>query len=182
MNDLPVREVMTRDFVGVSESDDLLEAVRTIRNADATGALVLRGGEPVGYLSAGAVLDHLVDAGGFDTTVAEVMADVPPSIRPETSVAAASNQLAETNADHVVVANGEGVLGLLDARDVARTAPEPIAAPAGDGNPPPAEPDDRVGEHDDTYSQRSVCEVCGALAESLSNVNGQLVCADCRTV
>ena len=61
MNDLPVREVMTRDFVGVSESDDLLEAVRTIRNADATGALVLRGGEPVGYLSAGAVLDHLVD-------------------------------------------------------------------------------------------------------------------------
>ena len=34
--------------------------------------------------------------------------------------------------------------------------------------------------NDDRFSTQSVCEACGALAGNLSNVNGQLLCADCR--
>lgn len=182
MSDLPVREVMTRDFVGVSESDGLLDAVRTIRNADATGALVLRGDDAVGYLSAGDVLDYATTDGGLDGTVRQAMSDVPPSLRPEASVDDAADRLTAADADHVVVANGEGVVGLVDARDLARVGPDPVAPPVGAGTTAQARPDDRVGERDDAYSRRSVCEVCGSLADTLSDVNGQLVCGDCRTV
>ncbi|MEE6210550.1 CBS domain-containing protein [Salarchaeum sp. III] len=183
MNSLPVREVMDRDYVGVSESDSLHAAVRTIREADATGALVLRGGDAVGYLSTSDVLDHLADAGGLDGAVGDAMTDVPPSLRPEAAVADAATRLTAADTSHVVVANGEGILGLVDATDLVRAGPDPAAPPAGDETPDAAaQPDDRVGERDDAYSPRSVCEVCGSLADGLSNVNGQLVCADCRTV
>jgi formylmethanofuran dehydrogenase subunit E len=33
---------------------------------------------------------------------------------------------------------------------------------------------------DPEYSDQSICEVCGTLARELANVNGQLVCQDCR--
>ncbi|QDX40860.1 CBS domain-containing protein [Salarchaeum sp. JOR-1] len=182
MNGVPVREVMDRDYVGVSESDSLDAAVRTIREADATGALVLRGGDAVGYLSTSDVLDHLADAGALDGAVGDAMTDVPPSLRPEAAVEDAATRLTSANTRHVVVANGEGVLGLVDATDLVRGGPEPAASPRAQEAPESATPDDRVGEPDDTYSHRSVCEVCGALADGLSNVNGRLVCADCRTV
>lgn len=182
MNELPVREVMTRDYVGVSESDDVLDAVRTIRDADARGALVLRGGDAVGYLSAADVLDALASTGELDGSVRDVMTDVPPSLRPEAAVNDAVDRLAGTSADHVVVANGEGVVGMVDARDIAHVGTDPVTPPDESTNRPTARPDDRVGEGDETYSQRSVCEVCGSLADGLSNVNGQLVCSDCRTV
>ncbi|GAA0655055.1 CBS domain-containing protein [Salarchaeum japonicum] len=181
MNALPVREVMDRDYVGVSESDSLHAAVRTIREADATGALVLRGGDAVGYLSTSDVLDHLADDGALDGAVGDAMTDVPPSLRPEAAVEDAAARLTSANARHVVVADGDGVLGLVDATNLVRAGPDP-APPASDETPDAARPDDRVGEPDDAYSHRSVCEVCGSLADSLSNVNGQLVCPDCRTV
>jgi len=182
MNGVPVREVMDRDYVGVSESDSLSAAVGTIREADATGALVLRGGDAVGYLSTSDILDYLADAGALDGAVGDAMTDVPPSLRPEAAVEDAADRLATADTRHVVVANGEGVLGLVDATDLVRAGPDATTPPRAGDTPESATPDDRVGEPDDAYSHRSVCEVCGSLADSLSNSNGQLVCADCRTV
>ena len=50
-----VREVMEREFVGVSESDGVLETSELLLREGSDLAVVLRGSEPVGVVTAALV-------------------------------------------------------------------------------------------------------------------------------
>lgn len=184
MNRVTLADVMNRDFVGVSESDDIAAAARTMRDAGETTAVVLRGNEPVGVVSAGDALDHFVSEDANGETVADAMTPAPPSLRPEADVDDATTALSRTDTDTVLVANGEGVQGLVTARDVATAPRAPseaettaaVAATQSGGS------EVASTEATDSYSTQSICEACGGLARNLTNVNGQLLCAECKGV
>lgn len=179
MNHVTLADVMNRDFVGVSESDDIAAAARTMRDAGENTAVVLRGSDPVGVVTAGDVLDVFVGQRDPDT-VAEVMSAIPPTLRPEADLEDALAAFSGTEFDALLVANGDGVMGLVTARDIATVPREPatieetvVVQPSGSTGAT-AEPD--------SYSSQSICEACGSLASTLRNVNGQLLCPECRQV
>ncbi|GGL23522.1 inosine-5-monophosphate dehydrogenase [Halarchaeum grantii] len=183
MTPVPIRDVMSREFVGVGESDGLRETVALLRENDADAAVVLRGDDPVGFLSARDVLDHVAAGDVDDVTVGDAMADPPTALRPEATLADAANAIRRTDSDHLLVSDGDGLIGVVTVRDVttaSRATVEPV--PDADGaTPESGPPDDRDRDvAADDFSAQSVCEVCGGLAGSLTNVNGQLVCADCH--
>lgn len=185
MNRVTLADVMNRDFVGVSESDDIAGAARTMRNAGETTAVVLRGSEPVGVVTAADALDNFVNDGPNGETVADVMAPVPPSLRPEADVDDATAALSSADTDAVLVANGDGVQGLVSARDVATVPRGPMGAEASAatvGAPSERGSDDGVAGATDSYSTQSICETCGGLARNLTNVNGQLLCGECKGI
>ncbi len=182
MNTLPVKEFLSRDFVGVNESDGVKGASELMRTAGETAAVVLRGQEATGLLTAGSVLDYLLDGGNADSTpVSEVMNGNPPIVSPETTIVEATRHLVGTNVNHVIVAEGSEVIGLLDARDLATakqserggTDPETVSS---------AGTVDARGDVDGEYANQSICEGCGSFSQDLVNVDGQLLCPDCRTV
>jgi len=183
MTPVPLRDVMVREYVGLSEGDDLREAVGLMRANDADAAVVLRGDEPVGLLTARTVLDCVADGGVDDASVGEAMDDPPASLRPEATLADAADALRRGETDHLLVVDGSGILGIVGARDltaVSRTEVETVPEPGTQERD--AVPDDRMNGDADRFSEQSVCEVCGGLAGALTNVNGQLVCADCQDV
>lgn len=176
--DLTVRDVMTREFVGVSEGDALSGVAELMVEADTEAAVVLRGSSPVGMIDAGDLV-ALVGAGSdADAVTAGVaMAGPAPSIGPDAPLREAISSFASQDTRRLVVVDGEEVLGTISEHDVvaahttlgdAEVEEAPIAAPVSEG------------AADDRYSTQSVCEACGSLAGSLASVNGQLLCADCR--
>lgn len=169
-----VSDVMTREFVGASEADEVLDTVALMLEERAECAVVLRGAEPVGLLAERDVLRLIVEGRDPATaTVDEAMSPEPARIEPGASAAAAAERLSTLDARHLVVWN-EGVDGLLTERDLVTAAtiePAPEAtvdvAPAAVGG---------------TYSSQSICETCGSLTRDLVDIHGQLLCPDCRDV
>ncbi|WP_232685836.1 CBS domain-containing protein [Halobacterium zhouii] len=186
MTRLALRDVMSREYVGVSESDGLLDAVELMRTEDTSSAVVLRGNTPVGVVTSEAVLDLLVDGGDPTASPVEAaMENTPPALSPAASVAEAAELMGRTGDGRVLVADDDGIHGVVEAHDLTsavtqRDGPAAEAGPGGTATPPSA--DASGGTATDEYSAQSICEACGSLARELANVNGQLLCSDCRSV
>lgn len=203
-SELSVRDVLTTEYVGVSESDTVRGAVELMRKERASCVLVVRGTEPVGIMTEWDVLGVVADDRDTDeTTVGDVMSSPVITFGPTRSLTDAANVMARENIRNVVVEDEDGVIGLVTQRDVIAAAGsfQATMTPTRSGNAtlegnPPA--DDRAPQSatavaddagspvpangNDEYTTQGVCEACGSLADELWDANGQLVCSDCRTV
>ncbi|MGM0372232.1 MAG: CBS domain-containing protein [Halobacteriota archaeon] len=180
MTTLPVRDLLSRDYVGVSESDAVLGAVELMREAGETAAVVLRGQDAAGVLTAATVLDRLLEGDDLETTtVSAAMNPHPETVTPDTTVAEATRRMVGTGTSHLLVTEGNQVLGVLDARDLA-AAKRTEQAAATETTTGAAGTEESAVQ--DGYANQSICEGCGSFAQDLVNVDGQLLCPDCRTV
>ncbi|MFC4437392.1 MULTISPECIES: CBS domain-containing protein [Natrialbaceae] len=201
-SELSVRDVLTTEYVGVSESDPVLGAVRLMREERSGCVLVVRGSKPVGIMTEWDVLGLVADEGDpAETTVEEIMTSPVISVGADWSLADAATTMARQNIRNLVIESDDGILGLLTQRDVIAAAGSFQAAtsPTGGSNDSLLEPDRPMDETaraasgeevdaqllpngGDEFSTQGVCEACGSLADSLWDANGQLVCSDCRSV
>ncbi|MFW6017738.1 MAG: CBS domain-containing protein [Halapricum sp.] len=184
--DVTVQEAMTRDYVGVSGSDSIRDTAELLLEEDAPGAVVLKGQEPIGIVTAGDALSWVVRDGNVDASVTECMTDSVPEVRPEQPIEAAVDELFARSATLLVVAdNGGKPLGVLTQRDViAATTFTPTETTAErDVEPARVESESQApADADGGYSEQGICERCGALTADLVSFNGQLLCPDCREV
>ena len=199
-SELSVRDVLTTDYVGVSESDTVRGAVQLMREERASCVLVVRGTTPVGIMTEWDVLGVVADEHDpGETTVGDVMTTPVITFGPDRSLTDAASTMARQNIRNVVVEDDDGVLGLVTQRDVIAAAgsfqatmtPTRSNETALEGNRPDeraaqAASDERespaLANGGDEYTTQGVCEACGSLADALWDANGQLVCTDCRTV
>ena len=208
-SELSVRDVLTNDYVGVSEADTVRDAVELMREERASCVLVVRGTEPVGIMTEWDVLGVVADdREPAATTVGDVMTSPVISFGPDRSLTDAANAMARQNIRNVVVETDDDVLGVVTQRDViaaagsfqaTMTPPRSNDATATATGLEGAQPSDEraaqsapasgegldsraVTNGGDEYTTQGVCEACGSLADALWDANGQLVCADCRTV
>jgi len=140
--DTTARDVMHREFLGVSESDPLRDAAALLVDEGTNCLVVLRGGEPVGRLSWRDALGALLDAGAgdeHDLTVESVMGPPLPTVTPDDALAVVEERLIAEGDDRVAVEDGEA-LGVVTASDVlAVGAPDRKRRP----RPPSDEGSDR---------------------------------------
>ncbi|WP_336038074.1 cyclic nucleotide-binding/CBS domain-containing protein [Halobacterium yunchengense] len=180
MAQLSLRDVLSHEFVGVSESDELLDAVELMRAENTSSAVVLRGTTPVGVITAETVFDLLLD--GRDpaaVTAGDVMDETPESLSLDASVADAADLMGRTGDPRVLVADDDGVHGVVEARDVAPTVEKQLrGAPQMPSSPRAGS---QQAQNAETYGEQGVCEGCGGLSPELVDVNGQLLCPECRT-
>ncbi|MFC4359332.1 CBS domain-containing protein [Halobium salinum] len=186
--DTTVYDLMGREFVGVSESDSVVDAAELLVEEEVDFVVVVRGREPVGEMTARDAVEALLDGGperGETVTVGSVMDEAAARIDARADVDEAVDRLLSESATHLLVVDGDDIVGVLTERDV-------MAATSSRGPESMSEADvietnggfdvEESAPVDSDYSNQSICEVCGALSRELSNRNGQLVCADCREV
>lgn len=177
-----VRDVMTRSYVGVSEGDPVAGAAELMRNDGVESAVVLRGNDAVGMLHAADLIDLVADATDpASTPVTDIMTETVVTVPADSDLETAMNTIAETDAGHLLVTEDNGIIGVLTEQDVVTAHALHPAALATDepGAGPSNEAMDSTRSTDDEFATQSVCEVCGSLAEGLTDRNGQLVCTDC---
>lgn len=186
---MTIRDVMSREFVGVSESDPLDATVDIMLEEKVDCVVVLRGGDPVGMMTERDVLASVSEGRGTaDATVAEVMSEAVPSVRSDRDLAVGIDRLATADSSRLVVIenSSDEPVGLLTYRDVATTVAHALRSGSRyDGYDEKVSRTDAggfeaEGEREDTI--QSICESCGALSRSLSAVGGQLLCPNCRDV
>lgn len=186
-SEVSVRELVNREYVGVSEADGLIETVEVLLREEADTAVVLRGSEPVGVVTERDVLELLVEETSLESaTVADAMTESIPTVSPEERLDEAVDKMSTESARRLVVMDRGEPLGVLTEHDLLDAqVPEPgheaaveTAAP-GQGAGPALAADE---EPQDSYEDQSICEVCGTFASDLSSFNGQLVCPDCRDI
>jgi CBS domain-containing protein len=204
--DTTVRDVMHREFLGVSESDPLADAAGLLVDEGTACLVVLRGGEPVGRLDCRHALGALLDADGWTPgddgpTVGSVMSPPLPTVTPEDSLAVVEERLVSEGVDSVVAVEAGEAVGVVTAADaLAAGAPrtgdgvrEPLDEESlrgtrrgdeglvgSDGGVDPAT--EAVTAEAPESTTQGVCESCGALVPDLVSDNGQAVCPECREV
>jgi len=200
-SELSVRDVLTTDYVGVSESDTVLDVVGLIRDEETSCALVVRGPEPVGILTEWDVLDLVADEyDPAELAVEDAMTTPVIAVGLDQSLTDVATTMARQNIRNVVVERDDGIAGVITQRDVIaaassfqatmtppRMSEQPIDRDRASTEPAAARTTtdgetQLLPNGGDEYTTQGVCEACGSLAESLWDANGQLVCADCRTV
>lgn len=192
LRDVSVQEVMNGDYVGVSESDDLVESVRLLLAEDADVGVVLRGEEPVGTLSEADALATFVDSDDVeDADVGDAMTTDVPTIPPDRGLHEARDRMTTLGTTWLVVTEGERPRGVITEHDLlagSTMASEP--GPADDREndsgvvAPSATATDVETESatEDAFEDQGICEICGSLSADLAAFNGQLRCPDCREV
>lgn len=186
--DIAVREVMDREYVGVSESDALVETIEVMLEEDAETAIVLRGSDPVGVLTERSVLTAVLEEPTLETTtVGDAMDASVPTVAPDEPLETVADLLSARSAGRLVVTNGEKPLGIVTERDLLATR---AVAPGGephDATEPAMSSDPSLSQEtappeEAGFEDQSICEGCGTLTRDLSSFNGQLLCADCRDI
>jgi len=188
--DVTVRELMDREYVGVSGADDLLETVGLLLEEEAEVAVVLRGSELVGVVTERDVLSLLVEGSDpASAAVRDAMTQDVSTISPEEPLEAAADRLSGRSSRRLVVADGDEPLGLITEGDLLatrthRTATdrrmEAAGTDTGTRSKPAGAAADSGTEADASFEDQSICEACGALTRDLAAFNGQLLCVDCR--
>ncbi len=185
-SDVTVRELMNQEYVGVSESDDLVETVELLLREEADTAVVLRGSDPVGVVTERDVLALLVEGPDPQTaTVADAMTESLPTVEPDQTLDEAADMMSARSARRLVVIDRGELLGIITEHDlVASRVVEPAREDtiSADTTQQAADAVLVNEETDDSYQEQSICEVCGSFASDLSSFNGQLVCGDCRDI
>lgn len=187
-----VRDVMTRSYVGVSEADAVDGVARLMRDEGVHGAVVLRGHEPVGVVDVDRLLDLVADdRDPAETTAGELMRPAV-TVDAEERLDEAIGAMTTDGIRHLLVEEDGELVGSMSEHDVvaAHAVLETLTVSTMGANggavarPGPDQnvPDPEAVRDREIYSTQGVCENCGGLTRELSNVNGQLVCADCQAL
>lgn len=186
-DDLTVRDVMTRAYLGVSESDQLRDVAELLVTEEASVIAVVRGSTPQGMLNDRQLLASLLDPDvPRDTPVARRMTPNPPTISSDADLAEAASILADVSTDHLFIIEDGELAGVLSENDLLTAVTSLLVTQSGRDESDPevdnVENQEFEDEELEDFSTQSVCELCGTLKSDLSNFNGQLVCTDCRSV
>jgi CBS domain-containing protein len=187
-DDVTIREVMDREYVGVSESDDLLDTVEMMLREGSESALVMRGSQPVGVVTERDVLSYMVtDGDPAEATVSDAMTESIPTVAPELSLAAAADEMSAQSTKRLVVTDQQEPVGIITEHDLMKTATLSAERNGGPVEQPNTElvtgaPNQTESVESSGFEEQSICEACGSFSPDLTSLNGQLLCPDCRDV
>lgn len=183
-SELTVREIMDREYVGVTQSDDLIETVELLLAEDKETAVVLRGSEQVGVVTERDILAALAKGPDpTEATVGEVMSEHVPTVSPDTTISAAADQLSTQQNRRLVVTDGAEPKGVITQEDLLAGRNYAIEQESEDAAVIHTEgTTTNTAPADDSFENQGICEVCGKLTRGLASFNGQLRCPDCREV
>lgn len=181
--EVTVTEVMTREYVGVSESDSLIETVELLLREESDAAIVQRGTDCVGVLTERDILRAVVENPQLsETTVGEVMTEQVRTVAPEESVSGAVAEMTTEGDGRFVVSNGTEPLGLLTERDLLTAQRYQTGESAPDATRRESLNAVEHAETESGFHDQSICEACGSLSSDLGAFNGQLLCPECRSL
>lgn len=168
-----VREVMSADFVGVTEGEPVHDVVSLLLEHNEDTAVVIRGGSPIGLILARDLLAAIGDA-DTDVTIDSYINESIVTIDPESTIGHAADRLLTTEADRLVVVDLDGrAIGVVGPQDVLSATDTLLEDHLEDTSIPSS------NRSIPSMSEQGVCESCGRLADTLTEMNGTLVCEAC---
>ncbi len=166
-----VGEVMTRDIKRVDAGDTIEKAAKIMRD-EKIGSVVVMGEKNVKGIVTTTDIVYKYVANKHGSKVADVMSAELVTIGPGATIEEAARQMVKHGVEKLLVFDSDRLVGIITNNDIMRIEPALIeimlekmkmGAPDQRGDIPVTE-----------------CESCGNYSDSIEEVDGVYLCADCR--
>jgi CBS domain-containing protein len=173
--EVPISEVMTEGVIAVEKDKNVVEASRLLREEEIRGLVVVEEGEAVGIIVCRDIAYQVVAEGKDprEVSVADVMSSDLIVAEEDEVLNDVAMAMVRNNVSRVPVVRGDMLVGILTQSDILRAWPgfaEVIGEEREMEEPATPAPE----------SQEGYCESCENYSEDLEEVNGMLVCSECR--
>lgn len=167
-------EVMSRDPVTITEDKSVSDAATKMKDADVSSLVVVEGSKVIGIITENDVVLKVVaqDLLPSKLKVKDVMTTPVISIHMHEGVEKAATKMSEGGIRRLVVTDNSDLQGLVTENDILKIWPELIEV---------TREYQRVGLTDIGKEKASgYCESCNVFSRFLVELDGQLLCPECR--
>jgi len=171
---VPVMEVMSVNVVTVQSKETVDMASKLMKDRGIGSLIVVKNGKPVGIITEKDIVAKVVaeDAKPSTVKVKQIMSSPVKTIHPHESIEDAAKLMAENRIRRLVVLEKGKLLGIVTENDIIRIWPSLIELTR--------EISRISSEGLGASGVQGYCELCRVFAYNLQEVQGQLVCRDCR--
>lgn len=177
LNDIVVHEIMTLDVFTLDITSTALKAAQTMKEKNVGSLIVSKDGSPVGIITERDVVHKVMAKDVKPSTVfaEELMSSPIITVKSSTDVIKASEIMVKSGIRRLAVTDEEKIIGIVTDRDILTVAP---------GLNTILEDLIEINREQDipetTEFERGICQRCDSYVDSLSIVNGLMLCDDCK--
>lgn len=176
-NEIPAREIMSKEIFDIDVASNVLEVARKMAENDTGSIIVNENGNNIGIITehdiiTKTVIKNILPA---EMTAREIMSFPIIATKPSTSIIDAAEMMARSNIRRLAVMDNEQIVGMITDRDIIAIAPGLNTILEG-----LIELNHESDFHPKQEFERGICQRCGALVEDLTEINGLMLCEDCK--
>lgn len=171
---VPVMEVMSRNPVTITKNETVSSAAATMKERDVSALIVVDGTKVTGILTDYDIVHKVVAKGMHpsEMKVSDIMTTPVVSIHPHTEVQNAARKMSKEGIRRLVVADDSELKGIVTENDILKIWPGLIEI---------TREMQRIGTPDlELEKESGYCESCKVFSASLVELDGQLLCPECR--
>ncbi len=171
---VPVMEVMSRDPVTITEGKTISAAAATMKENDVSALIVVEDNRVTGILTDYDIVHKVVAEGMHpsELKVGEIMTAPVVSVHPHTGVEKAARKMSKEGIRRLVVADNSDLQGIVTENDILKIWPGLIEV---------TREFRKIGMDDASMEKESgYCESCKVFSALLAELDGQLLCPECR--
>lgn len=174
-NKVEIREVMTDGVIAVEKDETVVEAAKLLKEEGIRGLVVVENGEAVGVIVCRDIVYQVVSEGlnPQEKLVEDIMSTDLIVAEADEYLDDVAMAMAQNNISRVPIVEGEMLTGIVTQSDILRAWPG-FAEIIGEEIEMNAEATPRQ------ESQSGACEECENYSEELREVNGLMLCPECR--
>jgi len=122
MLDKPIQEAMTKEIMTVESHENLLETVKKMANANIGAVIVTENSQPIGIFTERDLLKRVVAKNilAEQKSVKDVMTAKLITASPQTTIREVVQKMYTMAMRHMVIKEGEQVVGIFSLRDLLR--------------------------------------------------------------
>uniref|UniRef100_A0A7C3F5B0 CBS domain-containing protein n=1 Tax=Candidatus Methanomethylicus mesodigestus TaxID=1867258 RepID=A0A7C3F5B0_9CREN len=170
-----VADLMTKKLITLPEDATAREVAKAMSGHLIGSVIITRENHPVGIITEMDLVERVIARGlNPEKVLAREIMSSPVSVTdPQTEVMEAARKMAKLRVRRLVVVSKGEMVGIITSRDILSTAPEliEVLTEATRNRLLPS----RKGELLAGY-----CDSCEEWSDTLSEVNGQFLCEECR--
>lgn len=166
-----VGDVMTKSIKRVGADDPIEKAARVMRD-EKIGSVVVMGEKNVKGIVTTTDIVYKHIAGKNGSYVKDIMSTDLVSISPSSTIEEAARLMVKNNVEKILVFDRNTLVGIITNNDIIKVEPAIVEILL--------ERMRMVGPRPPSDVVVSECEECNAYSDSIEEVNGVYLCADCR--
>jgi signal-transduction protein with cAMP-binding, CBS, and nucleotidyltransferase domain len=176
-NEMSVREIMSKDTFDIDTTASVLDVANKMVENGTGSIIVTDDGDSIGIITEHDILVKTVAKNVLpsEMTAEKIMSSPIIATKPTTNIIQAAEMMVKSDIRRLAVMEGDKIVGMITDRDILAIAPglntilEEMIELHHENNI----------QHEPEL-ERGICQRCATLVDSLTNVNGLMLCEDCK--
>ncbi|MEM1575037.1 MAG: CBS domain-containing protein [Nitrososphaerota archaeon] len=177
IEDVKVREIMSSPVIEANEEDSIQTIAEKMKKYHIGSIVIMRNGKPVGIITKRDLIDKVIAENKLPSQVKakEIMSSPVYEASPDDEISKIVRKMNELKVSRLIVTYKGKLVGIVSLKDVLQVTPEIIDLIREKIKLAESAIAERKKELMEGY-----CDSCGEWSDSLSVIDGQFLCEECR--